>query len=114
MAFRVGRTEKEGWYNALQIEGAHDQTIYSIDWIEAEDYDSAASGTADKDATKDLGRIASVGGDGKLCVFSIVSRGTFIPSSAPFLLDLTICPPPFRTPLLMHPSGTSTAFRPRK
>lgn len=67
-AFRIGRTEKEGWYCALTISDAHDRSIFSIDWTEAGSWqpDLQTSEVV-------MGRIASVGGDGKINVYGITS-----------------------------------------
>lgn len=68
-AFRVGRTEKEGWYLAHVLQGHHDRTIFSIDWTGV-----SLLGSGDlQEGQVDLGMIATTGGDGKVCVFSIVS-----------------------------------------
>lgn len=69
-AFRIGRTEREGWYCASTLRGYHERTIFSLDWSEAGNWipEDLRSGEVV------LGRLASVGGDGKLCVFGVVAR----------------------------------------
>lgn len=68
-AFRVGRTEKEGWYCTSVLKGYHDRTIFSIDWTEAGNWKPEA--TDEKTAV--LGRIITTGGDGKICVFGVTA-----------------------------------------
>jgi WD40 repeat protein len=68
-AFRVGRTEKEGWYCASVLKGYHDRTIFSIDWTDAGNW---APEVADG-KTVVLGRLVSTGGDGKICIFGITA-----------------------------------------
>lgn len=67
-AFRIGRTEKEGWYCALTIKDAHERSIYSIDWTEAGSWQPQL-----EEGAIALGRIASVGGDGKINVYGITA-----------------------------------------
>lgn len=68
-AFRIGRTEKEGWYCALTIKNAHERSIFSLDWTEAGSWQPSSL----KEDEIALGRIASVGGDGKINVFGITA-----------------------------------------
>lgn len=67
-AFRVGRTEKEGWYLASVLENYHDRTIFSVDWTVSGAWQPTLTG-----GEQTIGRIASVGGDGQLCVIGMVS-----------------------------------------
>ena len=69
-AFRIGRTEREGWYCAATLRGYHERTIFSLDWTEAGNW--TPEGLQSGEVA--LGRLASVGGDGKLCVFGVVAR----------------------------------------
>jgi WD40 repeat protein len=66
-AFRVGRTEKEGWTCLSTLKGYHDRTIFSVDWTEAGNWTPSNL----KDGEVVLGRLASAGGDGKLCVIGL-------------------------------------------
>ena len=66
-AFRVGRTEKEGWSCIVTLKGYHERTIFSIDWTEAGNW--TPEGLAEGEVV--LGRLASAGGDGKLCVIGL-------------------------------------------
>lgn len=69
-AFRVGRTEKEGWYCAATLKGYHDRTIFSVDWTEAGNW--TPEGLLEDEVV--LGRLASAGGDGKLCVVGLSAK----------------------------------------
>lgn len=67
-AFRIGRTEKEGWYCALTIANAHTRSIFGLDWTEAGNWKPEL-----QEGEVALGRIASAGGDGKINVYGITS-----------------------------------------
>lgn len=69
-AFRVGRTEKEGWYCAATLKGYHERTIFSVDWTDAGNW--APEGLEEGEVV--LGRLASAGGDGKLCVVGLSAK----------------------------------------
>ena len=69
-AFRVGRTEKEGWSCASTLKGLHERTIFSIDWTEAGNWQPESQ----VEGELNLGRIATVGGDGKICVIGMTAR----------------------------------------
>jgi WD40 repeat protein len=66
-AFRIGRTEKEGWYCVLTIAKAHERAIYSLDWTDAGSWRPEL-----QEGEIALGRLASVGGDGKIVVYGVI------------------------------------------
>jgi len=61
---RIGQKERFRWEEVGQIEGAHERTIYSLDWKKG----------GDKEEGGGLGRIVTGGGDGTINVFQIVSQ----------------------------------------
>lgn len=83
-AFRVGRTEKEGWYCALTISDLHERAIFSIDWAGAQN----SRPSSRTEGMLDLGRIATVGGDGRLSVLGIVSSGFTLPFGLGLSVDI--------------------------
>ncbi|BGP16964.1 hypothetical protein JCM10213_007410 [Rhodosporidiobolus nylandii] len=58
---RIGTQERWRWEMRGQIEGAHERTIYALDWQKG--------GTSEEDGG--LGRIVSGGGDGRINVFQM-------------------------------------------
>lgn len=69
---RIGVKEKYRWEMRGEIEGAHERTIYSVDWQKGGVPESEGG----------LGRILTGGGDGRINVFQMVRR-PFLP--LPFL-----------------------------
>ena len=60
---RIGDKERWKWSLKGEIEGAHERTIYAVDW--------GKGGVSAEEGG--LGRIVSCGGDGKINVFQLVS-----------------------------------------
>lgn len=61
---RIGNSERYTWSEVTEIKGAHERTIYAVDW--AKGGRSQAEGG--------LGRMVSCGGDGVINIFQMVSR----------------------------------------
>jgi len=59
---RVGLGERYGWEERGVIEGAHERTIYAVDWQKG-GLDESEGGR---------GRIVTAGGDGRINVFQMV------------------------------------------
>lgn len=61
---RIGMKERWKWVGRGQIEGAHERTVYAVDW--------AKGGLSE--AEGGLGRLVTAGGDGRINVFQMASR----------------------------------------
>jgi WD40 repeat protein len=102
---RIGVKEKFRWEMRGEIEGAHERTIYSVDWQEGGKEESEGG----------LGRIVTAGGDGRINVFQMVR---FLHSSFPFSALTHFCrsrnpplPPTHPPTPFSPPSKTPTAFQ---
>ncbi|BGP08865.1 Cytosolic iron-sulfur protein assembly protein [Rhodotorula toruloides] len=58
---RIGMKERWKWVERGQIEGAHERTVYAVDW--------ARGGVSEEEGG--LGRIITAGGDGRINVFQM-------------------------------------------
>lgn len=62
--------EGEKWFCTNVLKGWHERCIFSCDWKKGNG--------KDQEDENDLGRIVTAGGDGKICVFQVVSHCTVI------------------------------------
>ncbi|KAL7417692.1 WD40-repeat-containing domain protein [Mrakia frigida] len=67
---RTGQTTEAPWKEVVCLRGAHSRTIYSLSWTASNSLASSATG---------VGRLASAGGDGRICIWQVTSE----PSTPP-------------------------------
>ncbi|GAA5890572.1 hypothetical protein JCM8208_004919 [Rhodotorula glutinis] len=70
---RVGLGERYGWEERGVIEGAHERTVYAVDWQKG-GVDEGEGGR---------GRIVTAGGDGRINVFQMTAAPSSSPSAGP-------------------------------
>lgn len=65
---RIGQKERFEWKEVVRLEGVHDRSVYGLDW--------KRGGVDEKEGG--LGRIATCAGDGKIRVWQVVSRYSYL------------------------------------
>ncbi|GAA5861027.1 hypothetical protein JCM1840_003055 [Sporobolomyces johnsonii] len=74
---RIGLKERFRWEVVGEIEGAHDRTVYSLDW------QRGGGGAGEGEDQEGLGRIVTGGGDGRINVFQLAKPTSAKPGTSP-------------------------------